>query len=420
MNYTKILIVLFLVFTTSLLANPSAKERWNQFAQDAQNSPVVELSLKTRGYGFTQEMTDEVSSLLTDFTQANSIEEASLLAFKQLTGENFSPKLIDLQGLKDPEKEKHRDIVILLKDAHDKPLMVMKWFRTPFHFLSEISAMEKLHSLTLTQSEMISPLAIGKASYNDQTLYLLIETAAKGETIMSLINKMSAPGQGARKRESIDVALKAVAAQARALAEIHVYTNNGGSGLVSDPNSWDVDEMAAQLNDINKSLSIDDLVPLIKNLKEEYYSVEHAKRYSLGDPNWGNFLYDEATSQATIIDVNFMNFILDSEGFPTDDGAEDYMVVMNHFLFLDKTIEEEEYQLLLSCFNETYRTAIGNKGPTDQELTFALLNQLMHWIRGQLFFAQDKGEEAHDILYHIVPKLRDLIETYQREAAAAA
>lgn len=425
MKLTKLIILLFLVFINPLLADPSAQERWYQFALDSQNSPVVELSLKTRGHEFSDEMEDKLSAILIDFTQGNSIEEASLLAFKQLTGENFSPKLIDFQGLKDPDKEKHRDIVILIKDFNDNPLMVMKWFRTPYHFLSEISAMEKLHHLSLTQSEVISPLAVGKATYNDQTLYLLIETAAKGETLISLINALANPGQGSKKRESVDTALKSLAAQAQALAEIHAYTHNEGSSMVSDPNSWNLDEIAAQLNELNKNLSIDDLLPIIKTLREDYFAVEHAKRYRLGDPNWGNFLYDDSNSQLTIIDVNFMNFALDSDGLPTDDAAEDYVVVMNHFWFFETILKEEEYQLLLSSFNETYRTAAGNNGPTDLELTYAYVNNLMSWIQGQVFFAQDKGEEAQDILSQvIIPKLKQVIEVYKsskaREVAAAA
>lgn len=401
----------FIFYLGVLKAGQEDGVLWKQFNSDSQHASVVELAIKTRGFIF-DDFSVELSSILTDFSKGNSIHEASLSAFEYLMGNTISPIMTDVQGFDDLGDDYVKDIVILFNDADGDLLLVMKWFRSPNTFLNEISAMEKLHSLNLTQSCLVTPLTVGKAFINGQTHYLLVETAAKGETIISLINSIADLPEGTERKEAVDQAMRAVAAQSKALAELHIK-----EGIMKGPEvpPLQIDEIASKLNDINIELSIDDLILQMKSLEDDYLSVSHKARYMLGDANWGNFLYDNSTSKITMIDVNFMNFSIGMDGLPIHDAAADYSIVMTHFWFLDALLSDEERQLILNSFDKVYRSAIEDKGPTDLELAFALISRWAMYARGALFYTNEADKELQEYLYQHIQKLRDIIRTAKRD-----
>jgi hypothetical protein len=414
MNIINFIIFSFLlIYTIDLKANESARERWDEFISDPQHARVVDLAIKTRGQELSDEFTDALSSILTDLSKENSIHEASLLAFQSLREEEEPPTIVEVQGFSDFENRTLRDIVLFFKDSEGNLLMVMKWFWNPHHFLSEISAMEILHNLNLTQSEIVSPLATGRTTYKNAQLYLLVETPAKGETIDKIIMSVINQPEGPERNEAMATASKAIAVQAKALAELHMITS-GEENFVAADSLDDIDEIATHLNNMNENLlSIDDLVPQIKDILSDYNAVGHIKRYQLGDPNWTNFLYDTLSSTITMIDVNFMNFTIEPDGSPKQGTAEDYSFVMTDFWYLEKVLSQEEYQLIVKKFDETYRSEILNNGPTDLELTFAMVNISLLYLRGQLAYGDEKSEEFHHFLYQYILKLKQIIQAYQ-------
>lgn len=411
MKYFRLAIAFVLIFYLEILkAGQEDAALWEQFVSSSQNASVVELAINARGPIF-DDFSHELSSILTDFTKENSIHEASLSAFEYLMGDTISPTMIDIQGFEDLGNEDCKDIVILFKDSEGNLLLVMKWFRSPNSFINEISAMEKLQDLNLSQSGLALPLTVGKAFYNDQPYYLIVETAAKGETIISLINAIAGLPEGNERKKAVETAMKAVALQGKALAELHMKDNiERGPGVLP----LEIEEIASKLNDLNKDLlSIDDLVPQIKSLEDEYLAISHSARYMLGDPNWGNFLYDDSTSKITMIDLNLMNFSIGSDGLPLHDAATDYSIVMTHFWFLEAILKDQERQLILNSFDEAYRRAIEDKGPTDLELAFALVARWALYARGSLFYTNETDKELQEYLYQHVQKLHDVIQIIQ-------
>lgn len=399
-----------IIYLEVLRAGQEDAAQWEQFVSSSQNASVVELAIKTRGSIF-DDFSHELSSILTDFTKDNSIHEASLSAFEYLMGDTISPTMIDIQGFEDLGNGDCKDIVIFFKDSEGTLLLVMKWFRRPNSFINEISAMEKLQNLNLSQSELVVPLTVGKAFYNDQPYYLIVETAASGETIISLINAIANLPEGNERKKAVENAMRAVALQAKALAELHMKDD-----IEKDPGvpPLEIEEIASKLNEVNKDLlSIDDLVPQIKSLEDAYFAVSHSARFMLGDPNWGNFLYDDLTSKMTMIDVNFMNFSIGSNGLPIHDAAADYSIVMTHFWFLEAILREEERQLILNSFDEAYRNAIEGNGPTDLELAFALVARWALYARGALFYTNEADKEFQEYLCQYIQNLRDIIQIIQ-------
>lgn len=408
MKYIRYAIIYILIFYSGVLkAGEEAAELWKQFTLDSKHASVVELAIKTRGF-LSNDFSLELSSILTDFTQENSIHKASLAAFEYLMGNAISPTIIDLQGFEDLGDGYFKDIVLLFKDSDGNPLLVMKWFQRPSTFLSEISAMEKLHSLNLTQSRLVAPLTVGKAFYDDKPYYLLVETVASGDTIVSLIKAIANLPEGNERRKAVNAAMEAVVAQAKTLAELHIK-DSIEKDLEVPP--LDIEEVASKLNELNSGLlSIDDLVPQIKTIENAYYAASHLARYRLGDPNWGNFLYDNSTSEITMIDVNFMNFSLGVDGLPINDAASDYSIVMSHFWFLEVVLSAEECQLILNSFDEAYRDATLNNGPTDLELAFAEIARWIIYARGGLLNPSEENEDVEKYLDQHIQHLRRIIQ----------
>ena len=298
----------------------------------------------------------------------------------------------------------HGDKVYFCKDSNGTLQFVIKWFFSPRHFLHEISSMELLHNLDLMQSEIVSPIALGRATNFDKNYYLIVESPGKGATIKSLIDRISYQQDGDKRKEALELVEKAVSAQGRVIGELHSYSNTD-ENFKSDYMEWNIEAIAARLKSRNDELlSIDDLVQPIKNLIMAYQEMPHAYRYNHGDPNLGNFLYDDETDKLTLIDVNFMNYSIGQDGRPKYKNVDDYGIIMMHFFYLNH-LTPDEYQLIINSFDNAYKDEIGNRGPTDLELEYAFLNELMRDIDHKSSLGQDQNQN----LYLQIQKLRNLI-----------
>lgn len=237
----------------------------------------------------------------------------------------------------------------------------------------ELSSLEWLLLQAKGDIETAALLAFGQMLWENKMAGIVTYQPAQGVSLYQLIMKLGPMPSGPARANLLTV-LKAGAREvARTLARLHAYTVEGKSS--ADYLEWYFNassqrvQQAQQHRNIlrRKGLEVDQLAADMKQLTTDCQrDVNGNPRTAVvhGDAHPGNFFYDQATGQVTVIDTTTLHCSLDENGEPAGALERD----LGHFVhMLRRTgkqygMSEQEIDECTTAFIEAYlgqgRTAV--------------------------------------------------------------
>lgn len=403
----KLKTVLTISLVISILFNLNAATvEWDQFIASPEHAQIISTALKFRG-PFQETDEEEFIQALPEFSQNNSLIDASHLALAKILGPEASRLTIDIKqgNIEDPAKDM-QDIVMLCKNGDEKIELVIKWFLSPSFLAKELSAMEKLHSLPLTYSRVISPIAVGKAQQNQATYYLLVETPAAGQPLRDIVETIAKTKNSARD-EALALFEKALLTQAKAIGELNSFYMEADRQAEDDYTKMQNTRIAETIKKLNAFSLGPDLTPHIEEMKKREALLPKYKRFNHGDAHWGNLFYDKADESLTFIDLNFMHNSIAADGTPDCPRLSDYALFIRELFITEDIFKEEDRNRFKEIFNKTYLEST-NGTVILEELAYVEMKEIM--IILSIIFQNDPKQiaEKQDYIAYLIEHLRTI------------
>ena len=361
---SKVLFLLIAFITCAGVLQGGLEEDWSRFLADEQNRTVVDLALTTRigGEQFLPEDDSRLCALadsLNDYT-SKSFEESILKMLQDKLG--FNPSEIRLKESCRNSIGERGDVIFFVFNSSDELILVMKAFLSRAVFAQELSALEKLHKLTLSHSATVAPLALGKALLYGPTFYLLAESVAAGKSFETLGEELLEAQDEARAQKLEDFT-KGMGKLGKALAD-----TQGQANKLRRPKR----EIAIRFS---PSYAFTQKMKKEHQIDIPYYEIESfcealdkslclpypAGVFVYRDLNWGNVFYDAQTEQITFIDTHTFHWCLTGEGealAPLENALTDFQIALCILSNPTATFTAEEIANIGGIYTSEYKKGL--------------------------------------------------------------
>lgn len=200
-------------------------------------------------------------------------------------------------------------------------------------FSLELNALCLLKSLDLRESETVSVLALGRLCCQERNYALLAMSAAPGISVTRHFKGVGVAEPGRARGDQMALLRKAVAALARASAELHVVHGIGAGEIA--PVFWNTDDLwfGRFLDEVERNPELMEFSP--ETLREFYSELQggvrqhrHSAGFVHSDANTGNYLYDVESDTLTIIDTGRLCRSVGTASEPKGPPAHDYVWIL--------------------------------------------------------------------------------------------
>ncbi|KAJ5118280.1 hypothetical protein N7448_009994 [Penicillium atrosanguineum] len=229
----------------------------------------------------------------------------------------------------------------------------------------ELSSLEWMLLRAKGSIKTAAPLTVGKTIWQNNMAGVVTYKVAQGVSLYQLMIQICSMSKGPAREKLVMVLKKGIQEVARTLLKLHSYGVEEKSGI--DYLQWYLEaaknrvEQAFQHRDVlhRAGLDVDELARQMHGLTTECENYVNNTPYAAvvhGDAHPGNFFYDHATGQVTVIDCTTLHSSLDVNG--EADGVLERD--LGHFVhMLRRTGEqygmtESEMKTCISAFMDVY------------------------------------------------------------------
>ncbi len=305
------------------------------------------------------------------------LEESVRLFSSKILGRDVDPaQVIDVNasGMRIADTVKGHaishssDSVFFILGEHGSRELVVKAFvkvnQRKSLFMPQLAALNVLEGLDLQESDPMRPVALARCNAHGIPCALLAMGVSPGQMISEILREVSCQPQNSTERlAALVTAKKAVAALARALAELHSIGDRQQATLTeNDGYVQDIRKLAKLIGPV---FAKEEGVPAaaffnrVEEMLREAMAHEVPLSYVHGGMNLKNALYDRVRDRVTLIDTVYMQRSIDRYGRPAGFGLTDYTKFTTELMAIDPQVfSQQESEALVSNFSDVYLKSV--------------------------------------------------------------
>lgn len=210
----------------------------------------------------------------------------------------------------------------------------------------ELSSLEWLLLQAKGDIETAAPLAFGQTRWEDKAAGTVTYKPAQGVSLYHIMMKLGPMPSGPGRASLLAVLKRGAQEVARTLARLHLHSREGKSSL--DYLEWYFNALELRVKQMyqhgeilrSQGLNVDQLSANMQRLRTDCQcDMERNPRTTVvhGDAHPGNFFYEQATGQVTVIDLTTLHCSLDKNGEPTGAPERD----LGHFVHMLRRTGEQ-------------------------------------------------------------------------------